>query len=105
MTRVRDILSTRIDGEDISAYECGDMDEQEEIVFFQDLINTGQAWLLQGSYGRTAMDYIDAGLCMLGEVGQRDYWGNYVPSRYEVEPGTKGSKEYCEKMQHYRAAA
>jgi len=38
----------------------------------------------------------DAGQIALGEEGRRDYWGNYVPSRYEVEPGTKGSVEYVE---------
>jgi hypothetical protein len=32
---------------------------------------------------------------MLGEEGHLDYYGNYVPSRYEVEPGTKGSPEYA----------
>ena len=36
---------------------------------------------------------------MLGETSCRDYYGNYVPSRYEVKAGTKGSKEYCEAMQ------
>lgn len=38
---------------------------------------------------------IEMGECMLGEEGHRDYWGNYVPSRHEVEAGSKGSPEYC----------
>jgi hypothetical protein len=62
----------------------------------QELINSGAAWCLEGSVGRAAMDAINAGACMLGETGHRDYWGNYVPSRHEVQAGTKGSREYCE---------
>lgn len=62
----------------------------------QDLIDSGAAWRLEGSIGRRAMAAIDAGVCCLGTVGHHDYWGNYVPSRFEVVPGTKGSVEYCE---------
>ena len=59
----------------------------------QTLIDNGNAWRLEGSVGRAAMDAIENGACILGEVGHRDYWGNYIPSRHEVEPGTKGSIE------------
>lgn len=65
----------------------------------QDLINSGTAWKLEGSVGRAAMEAIEAGECVLGEEGHKDYWGNYVPSRYEVQPGTKGSVEYAARMQ------
>ena len=65
----------------------------------QELIDNGMAWRLEGSVGRAAMDAIENGACILGETGHRDYWGNYIPSRYEVEPGTKGSLEYAQKMQ------
>lgn len=61
----------------------------------QDLINNGAAWRLEGSVGRAAMRAIEGGRCVLGETGHRDYWGNYVPSRTEVQPGTKGSVEYA----------
>jgi len=47
----------------IVRYESGEMPEDEEIKFFQELINSGDAWKLQGHYGRTAMMYINAGLC------------------------------------------
>ncbi len=47
----------------IIAYEQGDMDEAEVNEFFQELIDSGLAWLLQGHYGRTARRLIEAGLC------------------------------------------
>lgn len=65
-----------------------------EVESMQKLINSGQVWGLEGDYGRTAMGLIKAGLCMLGEKGVMDFYGNYVPSRYEVKPGTIGSPEY-----------
>jgi hypothetical protein len=67
----------------------------EQVRETQELINSGTAWKLEGSVGRHAMEMIELGECMLGEEGYRDYWGNYVPSRYEVEDGTKGSESYC----------
>ena len=73
-----------------------DATEQEVIETYQHLIDTGDAWRLEGHVGRTAMGLIEAGLCVLGEEGHRDYWGNYVPSRHEVKPGTKGSIEYAQ---------
>lgn len=62
----------------------------------QSMIDSGMCWRMEGAMGREAMSMIEDGTCMLGEEGHRDYWGNYVPSRYEVEPGTKGSPEYME---------
>lgn len=64
----------------------------------QELIDSGAAWRLEGAVGRACMAAIEAGTAMLGPVGHYDYWGNYVPSRHEVKPGTKGSREYCEAL-------
>lgn len=47
----------------IIAYENGELSEEEVIELFQDLIDSGQTWTLQGHYGRTAAALIDAGLC------------------------------------------
>lgn len=89
---------------DYSFLHDEDASESDVIAGFQDLIDTGTAWQLEGHVGRTAMGFIEAGLCMLGEVGHRDYWGNYVPSRTEVEAGTKGSAEYAQIAQEKRSA-
>lgn len=81
---------------DMSALWDGDATEDELLDVYQELINTGQAWQLEGAVGRAAMSLIESGKCVLGETGHRDHWGNYVPGRDEVEPGTKGSIEYQE---------
>lgn len=61
----------------------------------QKLINAG-AWSFEGSMGRAMMRAIEAGQCALGPEPARDYWGNRIPSRFEVKPGTKGSVEFVE---------
>ena len=90
--------------EDIIALEKGLLGEAETVALFQRLIDEGIVWKLPGRYGRTAMDLIEQGLCMLGQTGCQDYWGNYVPSCCEVKPGTKGSPEYCRKKANERDA-
>ena len=70
----------------------------EVVAGYQELIDNGMAWRLEGHVGRTAMAFIESGDCILGEVGYRDYYGNYVPARDEVKPGTKGSVEYARAM-------
>ena len=47
--------------EGIMAYEAGEMNEEQEINFFQKLVNNGMAWSLQGHYGRVATQLIEAG--------------------------------------------
>lgn len=44
------------------AFEEGELDFQETVDLFQALVDTGLAWQLQGSYGRAAQAFIDAGL-------------------------------------------
>jgi len=47
----------------IIAYENGEMEDEDVIAFFQELINDGLCWTLQGHYGRTAARLIEAGHC------------------------------------------
>jgi len=56
----------------IMAWESGELDQEGTIDLFQYLIDTGQAWKLQGTYGRFAADLIDSGLChRAGETDDR----------------------------------
>jgi hypothetical protein len=80
--------------DNIIAWESGEMNQKEEIAFFQKIIDNGQAWKLQGCYGRQAMELIEAGLCTLGKQGRLDAYGNYIPSKTEVKEGSKGSETY-----------
>lgn len=79
--------------EQIASYENGELDELQEAIVMQTAINDG-LWGLHGSYGRSMMDAIRSGLCMLGHNRAKDYYGNVVPSRNDVEPGTKGSYQF-----------
>jgi hypothetical protein len=47
----------------IIAFEQGDLDEEGILELFQELIDSGLAWQLQGSYGRIARNLIEAGYC------------------------------------------
>lgn len=54
----------------IIAFEEGDLGEEETVKLFQDLINSGVVWHLQGSYGRAAKALIEQGLCTLPKGGE-----------------------------------
>lgn len=81
-----------MNGYDALYREDATVEEQEEC--YQRLINTGDAWQLEGHVGRTAMHLIEHGTCMLGFVRRRDYWGNIIPARSDVQEGTKGSYQF-----------
>jgi hypothetical protein len=68
-------------------------DDGDNFAAIQEVINAGQ-WGLQGSFGRTMMAAIEAGNCLLGKERARDYYGNFIPSRDDVKPGTKGSFDF-----------
>ena len=87
---------------DLTALYDEDATADEQVEAYQALIDSGSAWRLEGHVGRTAMQLIENGDCILGEEGHSDYYGNYVPSRTEVEPGTKGSIEYARERQPER---
>jgi hypothetical protein len=44
-------------------WENREMDAKEEVEFFQELIDSGLVWKLQGMYGRYANQLILTGLC------------------------------------------
>lgn len=43
------------------AYEQGDLSNEDVVDLFQELVNSGLAWKLQGSYGRMAARLVEAG--------------------------------------------
>jgi hypothetical protein len=45
----------------IIEFESGLLDDEDVIALFQYLVDSGQAWSLQGSYGRAARSLIEAG--------------------------------------------
>jgi len=53
----------------IMAFESGELGFEETINLFSELIKTGMAWSLQGSYGRSAKSLIEQGyISSTGEV-------------------------------------
>ena len=48
--------------ERIVAYEQGELDEQQTIQLFQELVDSGMIMNLQGHYGRLAFQLMEAGL-------------------------------------------
>jgi len=79
------------DAETIENAEAGTPAYYEAL---QRAINGGQAWKFQGSYGRAMMAAIEDGRCLLGPQPAQDAYDNHIPSRAEVKPGTKGSREF-----------
>lgn len=71
-----------------------DFENDDDTFDAQRLINSGLAWRMEGHIGRQCMRAIEDGACMLGHTLRRDAYGNVVPSRYQVEAGTKGSFDY-----------
>ena len=59
----------------IIAYETGYLHGDSVINLFANLVKTGKAWTLQGSYGRTARNLIDEGY--LSEEGEVLSYGEY----------------------------
>jgi len=53
----------------IICYETGELSQEGILQLFSELIKTGMAWTLQGSYGRTAYALIENGyINRLGDI-------------------------------------
>ena len=72
-------------------FDAGELSEREALRLFQRLIDSGDVWHLPGFYGRTAVGLIEAGLCLYGPEPTTDYYGNRIPSRFELPPDQPGS--------------
>jgi hypothetical protein len=48
----------------IIQYESGTISNDDGLRLFQNLVDTGLAWQLQGCYGRTAQSLLDDGLIL-----------------------------------------
>lgn len=83
--------------DDIMEIENGEAEQLDHFKAVQRQINAGTVWRLQGSFGRAAMDYIEAGFVMTGKEARRDYWGNSIPARSDLKAGTKGTYDYVAK--------
>lgn len=65
----------------------------------QKMINDGSVWKMEGSIGRHAMSLLCSGECYLPETSHFDAYGNRIPSRNELEEGTRGTIENS--INHY----
>ena len=70
-----------------------ELQKQYGVTSIQEMIDNGMAWKMEGSIGRHAMSLLKSGICMLPEKQTKDYYGNIVPARTDLEPGTKGTLE------------
>lgn len=80
---------------DMAVIEGGSDNEKEVYASLQRAINDGM-WGLQGSYGRAMMEAIKSGRCLCGRKPAFDYYGNKIPTRSEVQPGSMGSLRYVQ---------
>ena len=53
------VKTTLVDN--IIDYETGELQAENTLSLFAELVRTGQAWTLQGHYGRTASELIKGG--------------------------------------------
>ena len=77
--------------ETITLEQIAELQSEYGLTDLQKFIDTGDAWLTEGHIGRTAMSAMEQGACLLPEESHSDYYGNIVPSRNTLMPGTKGT--------------
>lgn len=52
----------------LMAYEAGELDDHQVVELFQELLDCGLCWRLQGHYGRMAQRLLDSGEIVRREV-------------------------------------
>ncbi len=78
----------------VENFELGLLSELETIRLFQDLINSGEAWVQHLSVSSQIFGKILEGKCAFGlERHFAPCFGRFVPSRLEVPKGALGSAE------------
>jgi len=78
--------------------DINELQQQFEVDYYQEIIESGLAWNMQGRIGRRCMEYLKSGVCYLPLVDHYDYWGNEVPSRSKVANGSPGSLSLAKKF-------
>jgi hypothetical protein len=83
------------------------LQKENGVDVMQRLIDDGSVWHMEGTMGRKAMELLETGQCMLPKKQYKDFYGNIIPSRDDVEPGTTGSYKnavkYWESIYDYDA--
>ena len=64
----------------------------------QNLMDAGDIWKFEGSVGRTASQLLEAGVLVLPEERRSDYYGNVIPARGDLKPGTKGTLQNAQRF-------
>lgn len=77
--------------ETLTVEQITELQAQHGLTDIQNMINSGQAWHMEGSVGRCAADNLESGACMLPKERHTDYYGSTVPSRDDLQEGTKGT--------------
>lgn len=67
------------------------LQKQYEVGYYQEIIDNGMAWKMEGRVARKAMEYLSIGACFLPLTTHNDYWGNEIPARTKVKSGSMGS--------------
>lgn len=66
---------------DVEDPEGAGLTEKQTLQIWQHLVDTGQAWHLQGWYGRTAQALLDSGQIKYPQKQTYDYYGNPIKKR------------------------
>ena len=81
-SKIKKKIQDRFNIWDVEDPESAGMSEKDLIDMWQHLVNTGQAWRLQGSYGRTASSLLEAGIIKQPKrktkKNNTDYYGNTI---------------------------